>query len=364
MSIRHYFLVASMSASACSLSRGPEVGASRAHAEASEANAGHADAVPGPRLVGRFTEDGRFAWSGSAVELRFVGTDLAVTLEDPGANWMQAEVDGAVRSFALKPGRHTYELLSGLPEGEHVVRITRRTEAFLLPSRFVGFSVPESAWRASPQPARRLEVIGDSISAGYGVLGKGPECPFDAATESHPHTYGALAARVLGAELHTEAWSGIGLVHDYDGDTTVVMPRYYGLILPTEPDSVWDFSKYRPHAVIVNLGTNDFHPTDPGPLFVERYVAFLEQLRGHHPTARFYVALGSMLQGAQYERAKEHLLHVIAARAAVGDTAIGLIEFAPIRPEEGLGCQWHPSAATQARMAETLVARLRADLGW
>lgn len=353
-----------MSAAACSLSRGPEVGAGADHRAAPDRNSEASEPARGPRLVGRFTEDGRFAWSGSQIELRFVGTDVSVTLEDPGANWVEAEVDGRVQAFALKAGRHAYVLASGLPEGEHVARITRRTEAFFLPSRFVGFSVPERAWRPSRERARRLEVIGDSISAGYGVLGEGPECPFDAATESHPHTYGALAARALDADLHTEAWSGVGLVHDYDGDATVVMPRYYGLILPTEPRTLWDFSKYRPHAVIVNLGTNDFHPSDPGPIFVERYVDFLTQLRGHHPTARFYVALGSMLQGAEYEQAREHLSSVIAARAAAGDAALGLIEFEPIRPEEGRGCQWHPSAATQARMADTLVARLRADLGW
>jgi hypothetical protein len=361
----HYFVFASLSVAACGLSGGPEAGAVRAaHDRGPASKRLEASPVHGPRFVGRFTADGRFAWSGSRVELRFVGTEVAVTLEDPGANWVEAEVDGSVQAFALKRGRHVYQLASSLPDGEHVVRITRRTEAFFEPSRFVGFSVPESAWRPSLRPARRLEVIGDSISAGYGVLGKGPECPFEAATESHPHTYGALAARALGADLHTEAWSGVGLVHNYDGDTSVVMQRYYGLILPTEPSTAWDFSQYRPHAVIVNLGTNDFHPSDPGPIFVERYGAFLRALRTYHPTARLYVALGSMLQGTEYDQARGHLLRVIAERTAAGDAAIDFIEFTPIRPEEGLGCQWHPSAATQLRMADTLITRLRRDLGW
>lgn len=350
---------------ACGLSGGPEVGLAPARKKAEMSlEARDAEAVRGPRFVGRFTADGRFAWSGSRVELRFVGTEVSVTLEDPGTNWIEVELDGAARAFALKPGRHEYALGSGLSPGEHVVRVTRRTEAFFNPSRFVGFSVPESDWRPSPLPKRRLEVIGDSISAGYGVLGKGPECPFDATTESHPHTYGALAARALGADLHTQAWSGVGLVHNYDGDPNVVMSRYYGLILPTEPDTAWDFAKYQPHAVIVNLGTNDFHPSDPGAPFVERYVALLTELREHYAEARFYLALGSMLNGTAYEQAKVHLTRVIAARAAAGDRAVRLIEFEPIRLDEGHGCQWHPSAATQARMADTLVARLRADLGW
>lgn len=365
VSVRPDFLFVSMSVAACGLSGGPEVGLAQAKKSAARAlETRAAGAVRGPRFVGRFTADGRFAWSGSRVELRFVGTEVSVTLEDPGTNWIEAEVDGVVQAFALKPGRHAYELGSGLAPGEHVVRITRRTEAFFNPSRFVGFSAAEGDWRPSPLPARRLEVIGDSISAGYGVLGKGPECPFEAATESHPHTYGALAARALGADLHTQAWSGAGLVHNYDGDPNVVMSRYYGLILPTEPDTAWDFSKYQPHAVIVNLGTNDFHPSDPGAPFVERYLALLSELRGHYADARFYLALGSMLNGVAYEQAKDHLTRVIAERAAAGDQAVALLEFEPIRTDEGFGCQWHPSAATQSRMADALVRRLRADLGW
>ena len=61
-----------------------------------------------------------------------------------------------------------------------------------------------------PGPGRLIEVIGDSITCGYGDLGKlgDADCY---PTESHWDTYEAVAARMLGAEVSTIA--GVGPRH-------------------------------------------------------------------------------------------------------------------------------------------------------
>jgi lysophospholipase L1-like esterase len=321
--------------------------------------------VAGPRFLGRFAPDGRFSWSGTGIDLAFYGSEISVTLEDPGDNFLEVIVDGEATTLELMPGMNTYELASGLADGAHRVTLHRRTEAFFEPTRFVSFSVPESAYLSVPVPERRLEIVGDSITAGYGNEDEGPSCPFVAATENHYQTYGAIAARELGVDLHTEAWSGIGMYREYGGATTDQMPVRFLRAIPTDAASTWDFSSYVPHAVVINLGTNDFSTGDPGAPFATAYETFVTDLRGHYPDARFYLAVGPMLSGANYDAAKAHLENVIAARAADGDTNLGLIEFSPIdQASEGLGCDYHPTIATNERMADTLVARLRADLGW
>ena len=105
---------------------------------------------------------------------------------------------------------------------------------------------PSSAYLPGAAPAtRRLEVIGDSISAGYGNEGTYP-CQFTSATENQYLSYEALAARALNAELYTEAWSGIGMLHNYDGGTTDVMPDRYPRTLPERATSTWDFARFVP----------------------------------------------------------------------------------------------------------------------
>lgn len=321
--------------------------------------------VMSPRFLGRFADDGSFSWSGTGIDLAFTGTEISVTLEDSGDNFLEVIVDGTATTLDLMPGMNTYELASDLDEGEHRVTLHRRTEASFNATRFISFSVPESAFLPVPVPEHRLEIIGDSITAGYGNEDEGPSCPFTAATENHYQTYGAIAARELGVDLHTEAWSGIGMYRGYGGSMTDQMPVRFLRTIPTDEASVWDFTQYVPDAVVINLGTNDFSVGDPGAPFEEAYEAFLADLRGRYPDARFYCAVGPMLSGDTYNAAKAHLENVIAARAADGDDNVGLIEFSPIdQATEGIGCDYHPNVATNERMADTLVARLRADLGW
>ncbi|HVR21255.1 MAG TPA: SGNH/GDSL hydrolase family protein [Polyangiaceae bacterium] len=320
----------------------------------------------GPRFIGRFTSDHRFAWSGATVALRFTGTSVSVTLTDGGDNFYDAVIDGGMpRVINAESGMRTYEIATGLADGPHEVRVTRRTEAFFNPSTFVSFSVPESSWLPSSAPERRLEIVGDSISAGYGIEGAGPNCGFTADTENHSLTYGALAAKQLGADLHTEAWSGIGIYRNNDDTMTNVMPTRFPRILPDDAGTPWDFSKYQPHAVVVNLGTNDFAgDSDPGMGFQTAQENFAASLREHYPNAQIYLAVGPMLSGTQFSAARTYLEGAVAARQADGDQKIDVIEFATSMASEGFGCDYHPNEAINERMATTLVARLRADLGW
>lgn len=323
----------------------------------------------GPRLIGRFDLSAPsapvFAWSGSAIALRFTGAEISVTLGDAGDNVFQVVIDGQLTTIATSAGTNQYALASALSGGAHSLLLYRRTEATQGETTFYGFDVATSSYLANdPAPKRRLEVIGDSISAGYGDEGTFP-CAFSAATENHYLTYEALAARALQAELHTEAWSGIGMLRNYDGSMTNTMPERFPRTLPQRATSTWDFSAYVPDAVVINLGTNDFAAGDPGMAFETTYLQFVTDLRAHYPAARFFLAVGPMLSGDGYTQAVAYLNAVIAARAALGDKNLALLELGTQDASlDGLGCDYHPSLKTHQKMADKMVAALQADLGW
>jgi lysophospholipase L1-like esterase len=322
----------------------------------------------GPRFIGRFDQSKPdapvFAWPGTAIALRFTGTAIGVTLSDNGNNVFEVVLDGRHTVLALQSGMKKYALRSGLAAGAHDLLLYRRSEASFNETTFNGFDVASSAYLASSVPTRRLEVIGDSISAGYGDEGVYP-CQFTAATENQYLSYEALAARAVNAELYTEAWSGIGVLRNYDGNTTDVMPARYPRTLPERATSTWDFGKFVPDAVVINLGTNDFAQGDPGAAFQSAYSKFVSDLRSHYPSARFFLALGPMLSGDSYKQASAYLKAVIAERASAGDKNLTLLEFGTQdATADGIGCDYHPSLKTHQKMADKLQAALKADLGW
>ncbi|HWZ91414.1 MAG TPA: SGNH/GDSL hydrolase family protein [Polyangiaceae bacterium] len=337
-------------------------------------SAGQGGAAPGPvgpRFIGRFDMTNPnapiFEWSGTAISLRFKGTAIGVTLSDGASNVFEVILDGKHTVVPSIAGSNKYALGTGLSDGPHDLLLYRRTEAFFGDTTFGGFDIDPSAYLpGDPVPTRRLEVIGDSISAGYGDEGMNP-CPFVPATENQYLSYEALAARSVGAELYTEAWSGIGMVSNSGGDTTNPrMPERYLETLPaTDKTATWDFSKFIPDAVVINLGTNDFSKADPGMIFQTTYTTFVTDLRGHYPKARLFLAVGPMLGGDQYTAAKGYLNGVIAARASAGDKNLVLLEFGTQDgAQDGLGCDGHPTLATHQKMSVKLVAALKADLGW
>jgi len=320
--------------------------------------------APGPRFIGRVTNEHQFAWSGSAVELRFTGSEVSVTLDDWGHNFFEVIVDGSHHVLAVAAGPNTYQLASGLSGDEHEVMIYRRTEAFFGPTQFLGFSVPESNWLPSRMPSeRRIEIVADSTAVGYGVEGLSEKCSFEGDTENSYLAYGDITGRALGADVNTLGWSGIGVYRDNSGNPGNNMGMRYGRALPTEEDSTWDFDSWIPQAVVVNLGSNDFVKDDPGVVFEDSMGALLDEIRSHYASARIYVAVGSSLFDSEYPRLKPRLEAIVSSRAGSGDN-IAFMDFGTTDYDDTYGCDWHPSKATHEYMAAILTQALKQDLGW
>ena len=328
-------------------------------------------ADPLVRYLGRFDRADaagpRCAWSASTVAITLSGGSLSVKFKEGGKNFWQVVVNGEASSvLELQPGEHVYPVVSNLPAGRHVIELVKRTEASVGVTQFLGLRIDDNA-KLLPTPARprRVEVIGDSISCGYGNEAPGKEIHFAPATENAWLTYGALAAREVGADYVCVAWSGKKLWPDNS------ILDYYDRVLPAPAEVRWDFASWIPDVVIINLGTNDFrgktNPDEAG--WVAAYVSFIKQIRARYPRAPIYCVLGPMISDWPSDRKPRTTIlgyfpKVIEQANAVGGAPVRFIDFGVQKPENGYGADWHPSLKTHALMAVQLAATLKKDLGW
>jgi lysophospholipase L1-like esterase len=309
----------------------------------------------------------RFEWSGTEIRAKFTGTLLSVKLLS-GA-FFDVAVDGVARARLEADWRSApYAVASGLVDATHEVLLHQRSEAFYEPSQLLGFET-QSGRGLVPStycPTRRIEFIGDSITCGYGVEGANQSCDFSQETENHDLAYAALAARALAAEAHTVAWSGKGVFRNGDGKADETIPVLWSRTIPTDGASHWDFARWTPDVVVINLGTNDFAMGIPAKSdFNGAYGRFLDDLRSRYPRAFIFVAIGPMLDGAELGAIHSDLTELVALRRTSGETRIALIEFAAQNVAvNGAGCDWHPSAKTQQLMADQLVPAVRQAVGW
>lgn len=263
--------------------------------------------------------------------------------------------------LATDSGEQLYPIASGLADGEHEVFLYRRTEASFGDTNFLGVELGSGTLLAPPPaPNRRIEVIGDSITCGYGNEGPNESCNFSADTENHYLTYGAIAARNLNAELTTIAWSGKGIIYNYGDDKNQPLPEIYDQILPYDSSSIWSFA-WQPDVVVINLGTNDFS-TDGDPSETEfggAYSAFLDHLREKYPNANIMCLVPTLLGGNDLTTAESYIQNVVSAK---NDPKIEAYSMS--FTQTGWGCDYHPSLLTHASMGDALTQKLKSVMSW
>ena len=313
------------------------------------------------RFYGRDAAGATFTYPSTELRARFTGGSLIAKLSDPeGQNRFSVIVDGhAPTLLQPNPVQREYTVASGLTPGEHDIAIIRRTETWFGPTRFDGFvTEPGSRLIETPAPyARTIEIVGDSISCGFGVHGPDASCAFSPETEDSTASYGALTAVAFHAAHVDLCWSGRGMLRNSDGSTTDTMPELY--------EREWEAPRYAADVVVVNLGTNDyFAGSDPGAPFEATYVAFLKKVRAAHPGAFVICGIGTMLTGAEATAARAHVERVVRTMNERGDAKVAFVEFQPQDLADGVGCRNHPNEKTQRKMADVLTAKVKALTGW
>jgi lysophospholipase L1-like esterase len=367
-------VVASLLVGGCSsVARAPVVdGSGAAHL--------YAASDPRVRVMGRYLVDGQavsFGASGVTFFIKFRGTSLDVELERASADtanhdWFTVVVDrGEPSRFRTRSRTQRYTLARDLPRGEHVVVLSKATEGQNGHDRLVAIRADELL-QADPLPARRIEFIGNSITAGYGLDPRPVACKqgtwYDA---THAWlAYGPRVSRRVNAQWMLSAISGIGMVRNWNSPGPVMPSVYHGVFMAyADSTTMWDFHRYSPDLVIIALGTNDFsdgdgktpRPALDGDAFVRDYTRFAADVRSRYPRAKMLLLTSAMLDAQKKQTLASYLQRVIDARAAAGDSTIARFSF---KGRYTSGCDGHPDLAEQLRMADELEPEVRTRMGW
>ncbi|MEV6303464.1 polysaccharide deacetylase family protein [Actinoplanes sp. NPDC051861] len=322
----------------------------------------NARALDGVHTVGRLQDRDsgvRYTWPGVYFEARFRGTSVGIVLDDT-VNDYEIRIDNGSPINLVTPGRQTY-WVRDLSATTHSVRVAKRTESPWTPGQFGGF-VAGTGGALLTKPAarhRQIEFIGDSWTAGYGNTSTVRDCTTTGGIDRNSNadqTFGALTARGLNADYQLNAWSGMGMVRNYNGSSPDVNYRtYYDRTLQAADPATWQKPRnWNPQVVVIGLGINDFStPVNPGERWPDEaalaadyqaaYLAFLEKLRDRYgPRTHFVLTYPYMWNTTALAESVEQ---VVSDRNAAGDkrvtslyydnNALGL---------DLLGCDWHPSA--------------------
>ena len=348
------------------------------------------------QYVGRICFDNperpRFTFPGTQVNARFTGTSLRL-IAKPKSGFFMAQIDqGEPFKVAFMGERDSVvTLATALPQGEHEVRLMYVVEGYDLKPSFWGFLLDSGA-QLLPPPAlssKTIEFIGNSITCGYGNESMTPADHFEYETENHYYSYAQIASRLLGAQAYVVARSGIGVYRCYggakEGTPENVMTTEYEYTNLYDRSERWDFSRYQPQVVCINLGTNDLSTNNYDiNLFQQAYYRFVSQVRSHNPQAKIVLLCGSMLSGKELEVCRQVLDEVAQDAKKNGDEQVYRFDFTPIvsTPQNTLnetvtpysapserdwpkyGADWHPSFWQHHLMANELTAYLQKLMNW
>ena len=318
-------------------------------------------------------------WTGSALQLRLRATELWVILDSSYMifeNWVDVMVNGAlIQRFMVPRGRSEICLFRGMDRNAvRDVRIVRDTQAMYLDPRnslTICGLITDGVFEDVPEPAMKLEFIGDSLTSGEGLTGASDYMEWNPGCFSAVHTYEYLASERLGAEYSILSQSGWGTCFSYEGVRKEAMPLYYDQVcgvLRGERNrkkgafDEWDFKSWRPDAVIVNLGTNDemaintvYGRTEQE--FEEAVFRFLQKLRERNPESYLVWCYGMLGHGLEepIRRAFRRF------RKACGDVRNDYL-LLDSAAEEDYGSRDHPGRAAHEKAAEVLVRYLTEKL--
>lgn len=303
----------------------------------------------------------QFVYPGTKMLVEFKGTGLTMNAK-AGSGWFMVTIDNApAKKINFSKDVSSIVLADNLAKGNHRAEIMLCFEAYNTRPVLYGFVVKGGTLLKAEAPkGPKLEFIGNSITCGYGTEAKktdGTES-YNDSTENHYYSYAQEVTRRLNAETMVVARSGIGAYRNYAGNVDGednTMPDNYDLTLLYDKSQQWDFSKFRPEIICVNIGTNDLSTAGYKiELYEKAYEKFIRHLRKIQPNAKIIMITGSMLNGEALADQKAAFDRIMKRFEKDGVKQIYRFDLSPQTGSLGYGADYHPSIAQQKLMADEI----------
>ena len=328
---------------------------------------------PNIQYIGRLEDSDSnhivFTYPGVQIRTGFTGTALDMMCKLHSGYFM-AEIDGGKPFKISFLGNTVVSLARDLPAGTHQAVVTYIGEGYENVPEFHGFFVKngEKLAPATPLPERKIEFIGNSITCGYGIEANSEAEHYEEKTANYYYTYAARTARNLNAQAFVVARSGIGVYRSYNGPKTgdkVNMNTEYPYTLLYNDKYEWDFSRYTPDLVCINLGTNDTSTQGADSLLLlNGFKNLYRQVRSHYPKAKIVLLCGCMMSGDQLRSAQQAMNTATEYAHQQGDKEVYRFDFTPHDGSLGYGADWHPSMRQHEKMANELTPFLKKLMNW
>ena len=316
----------------------------------------------------------RLGFPGVALHLRFHGRQLGMRVNATTDEvYFDVGVDGAqpVR-LRCHAGEGGYPLVNEAVAADHLLEITRRTESWQGTCEVAGFELGADGVLLAPPglPSRKLMFIGDSITCGA-ALDIVPNDPLKDRTAHKEETsnawlsFGKLLARELNAQCVLVSYGGRGVIRDWQGIRNINnAPQFYELALPDDPTCLWSQNAYRPDAISICLGTNDFSQGVPDENeFVNMYIELIRKIRRDSPDARIFLLDSPMLGDVTGKPPKRTVLHAYLEEIA-SKINCPMVQLASVSHYAGIPGDGHPTRADHEAIAKELEPQFRQALNW
>jgi len=316
------------------------------------------------RTKGRYTlQDGclAFDWTNSGFAFCFNGTGFILSLGVYKADipaYVKIIVDGKRQRFAVVNGSEKL-IIEGLPNRRHRVEVLKVTEGNikLLFDEITLFGTNASLRKAPPAASKRIEFIGDSITAGYGVLGAASDPSYQTFQQDGTYSYAYLTAQKFGADGRFICNSGKGIVCNCEGNREDVKAGQYCSWQTREGGECDD--GWVADVVVINIGTNDCGGPAPNDEFIDAAKALVAKVRARYPESKIIWMYGMMSQHyaeVLRETIREISLEDKNVHFLFVDTIFG--------NEEETGANGHPNVKASIRASSALCKKIQSVTGW
>ncbi len=223
----------------------------------------------------------KFYWPETSVTINFKGTEINAILKNGlEETYFYAIVDGKeieAKKIKADTTKSTILLAKGLKNTNHSVQLFKLSNNTSY-TYFYGFELANGSKVLKPAslPQRKIEFYGNSITAGHGLdVQPGDDGSGSPYYFNNYWTYAAHTARHFNAQYSCISRSGIGIMVSWFPE---IMPKIYDRLSPADLTRKWNFSKYTPDIVVINLYKNDsWLVNNPKhPQFIARLVQRLQ----------------------------------------------------------------------------------------
>lgn len=298
-----------------------------------------------------------FSWGNCGIETTFKGKRLEICFDDYDAEqpvYVKAFFDGKSQRFSLM-GKAPRVLLDFEKEKVHTVKLLRITEGeqHLV---FKGFKVygkkPEIMTPPIDKPLK-IEFLGDSITAGYGVLAPSLQNVFTTFEQDSTMTYAYMTAELLNADIRTVAISGQGVYRNCGGAEGVQFKRMFDMQIRNVDG--YDHSDWTPDIFVLNCGTNDVPGGTTNENMYNEGSFLLDKIRNTYPDAQIIWTYGMMNRNFT-----DILKKLISDKRKFGDKKMYYVGLKSMigNPSE-TGANNHPNVNASIRVSKKLAKKIK-----